>query len=94
MPADVKPLFRPEALRPKLKVFTLPPAAIAARSQLADVCEVMGLVYAVFVTSFPNIVPRLVTDATMFKHCPQFRLFLPTLEPPPVGSFGRDIRSA
>ncbi len=36
MPADVKPLFRPDALRPKLNAFTLPPAAVAARPKLAE----------------------------------------------------------
>ncbi|MGL6096852.1 MAG: hypothetical protein ACRC7O_13780 [Fimbriiglobus sp.] len=30
-----KPLFRPEAIRPKLKAFTPPPAAVAARPKLA-----------------------------------------------------------
>ena len=36
MPADVKPLFRPDALRPKLAGFTVPPAALAARPKLAE----------------------------------------------------------
>lgn len=36
MPADVKPLFRPDALRPKVKAFTPPPAAVAARPKLAE----------------------------------------------------------
>jgi hypothetical protein len=35
MPADVKPLFRPEAVRPKVTAFEVPPAAIAARPKLA-----------------------------------------------------------
>ncbi len=35
MPADVKPLFRPDALRPKLAGFAVPPAAVAARPKLA-----------------------------------------------------------
>ncbi len=35
MPADVKPLFRPDALRPKLAGFNVPPAAAAARQKLA-----------------------------------------------------------
>jgi hypothetical protein len=35
MPADVKPLFRPDALRPHLERFTLPAAALAARPKLA-----------------------------------------------------------
>ena len=34
MPALVKPLFRPEALRPKLAVFHPPPAAITGREKL------------------------------------------------------------
>ena len=36
MPSAAKPLFRPEALRPKLAAFTVPPAAVAARPQLAN----------------------------------------------------------
>jgi SAM-dependent methyltransferase len=36
MPADVKPLFRPDAVRPKLAGFTVPPSAVAARPKLAD----------------------------------------------------------
>ncbi|MCU0703228.1 MAG: hypothetical protein MUF18_04470, partial [Fimbriiglobus sp.] len=35
MPADVKPLFRPDAVRPKLAGFTVPAAAFTARSELA-----------------------------------------------------------
>ena len=35
MPALVKPLFRPEALRPKLAAFHPPPAAVAGRGKLA-----------------------------------------------------------
>lgn len=35
MPADVKPLFRPDALRPKLAEFTVPSAAVSARPKLA-----------------------------------------------------------
>jgi SAM-dependent methyltransferase len=35
MPAPVKPLFRPEALRPKLAAFTPPPAVVAGRAKLA-----------------------------------------------------------
>ena len=34
MPADIKPLFRPEAVRPKVTAFALPPAAIAGRAKL------------------------------------------------------------
>ncbi len=36
MPADVKPLFRPDALHPRLAEFTVPPAVIAARPKLAE----------------------------------------------------------
>lgn len=36
MPVDVKPLFRPDALRPSLAAFTVPAAALAARPKLAD----------------------------------------------------------
>ena len=36
MPTDPKPLFRPDALRPKLAVFTLPPAAAGARPKLGN----------------------------------------------------------
>src|SRR5215218_6569255 len=35
MTSLVKPLFRPEALRPKLTAFTPPPAAFAGRAKLA-----------------------------------------------------------
>jgi hypothetical protein len=34
MPAETKPLFRPEALRPRLAAFTLPPIASKARAKL------------------------------------------------------------
>src|SRR5829696_9824113 len=34
MPTPVKPLFRPEALRPKLAAFTPPPVAVAGRVKL------------------------------------------------------------
>ena len=36
MPALVKPLFRPEALRPKLALFRPTDAAMAARAKLAE----------------------------------------------------------
>jgi hypothetical protein len=36
MPTDPKPLFRPDALRPKLAAFTLPPAAAGARPKLGN----------------------------------------------------------
>ncbi len=36
MPSPAKPLFRPEALRPRLTAFTVPPAAIEARAKLAN----------------------------------------------------------
>lgn len=34
MSTPVKPLFRPEALRPRLKTFSVPPPAGAARAKL------------------------------------------------------------
>jgi hypothetical protein len=42
MPTAAKPLFRPEALRPKLSAFTLPPAAAAARIKLAHWSKLLG----------------------------------------------------
>ena len=36
MPADIKPLFRPEAVRPKVKAFTPPDAAVVGRSKLVE----------------------------------------------------------
>ncbi len=36
MPTDPKPLFRPDALRPKLAAFALPPAAAGARPKLGN----------------------------------------------------------
>src|SRR5436305_5584980 len=36
MRTDVKPLFRPEAVRPRLAAFTLPPTAEAGRKKLAE----------------------------------------------------------
>jgi hypothetical protein len=42
MPATAKPLFRPEALRPKLAAFAVPPAAAAARAQLANWANLLG----------------------------------------------------
>ena len=35
MPALIKPLPRPDAVRPKLAAFTLPPAAVAGRGTFA-----------------------------------------------------------
>jgi len=42
MPAPAKPLFRPEALRPKLSQFTLPPFAVAARDKLARWAQLLA----------------------------------------------------
>ncbi len=42
MPAAAKPLFRPEALRPKLTAFTVPPPAAAARIKLAHWSKLLG----------------------------------------------------
>jgi hypothetical protein len=42
MSTAAKPLFRPEALRPKLSVFTVPPAAAAARIKLAHWAKLLG----------------------------------------------------
>ena len=36
MPADIKPLFRPEAVRPKVKAFTLPKAAEDGRARIIE----------------------------------------------------------
>src|SRR5437016_11641094 len=42
MPAAAKPLFRPEALRPKLAAFTIPPQAAAARTRLVSWAQLLG----------------------------------------------------
>jgi hypothetical protein len=42
MPVTAKPLFRPEALRPKLAGFTVPATAIAARAKLVQWAELLG----------------------------------------------------
>jgi len=42
MPTAAKPLFRSEALRPKLSAFTVPPAAAAARIKLAHWSKLLG----------------------------------------------------
>jgi hypothetical protein len=42
MPIPAKSLFRPEALRPKLAAFALPPDAVAARSKLANWAKLLG----------------------------------------------------
>ena len=42
MPALVKPLFRPEALRPKLALFRPTDAAMAARAKLAEWAELLA----------------------------------------------------
>src|SRR4051812_17459143 len=36
MPTEAKPLFRPEAIRPRLATFHPPPAALAARPKLTQ----------------------------------------------------------
>ncbi len=42
MPADIKPLFRPEAVRPKVAAFTLPPLAVAGRAKLTVWAKLLG----------------------------------------------------
>ena len=42
MPAQVKPLFRPEALRPKLAAFQPTPAAVAGRGKLPGWLKLLG----------------------------------------------------
>jgi len=42
MPTQAKPLFRPEALRPRLKTFAVPPAAGAARPRLGHWAKLLG----------------------------------------------------
>jgi hypothetical protein len=42
MPLTAKPLFRPEALRPKLAGFAVPAAAVAARAKLVQWAELFG----------------------------------------------------
>jgi hypothetical protein len=42
MPIPIKPLFRPDALRPGLASFTLPAAAIAARPKLIAWAAMLG----------------------------------------------------
>jgi hypothetical protein len=42
MPITAKPLFRPEALRPKLSAFLVPPAAVAARGKLTNWTKLLG----------------------------------------------------
>jgi hypothetical protein len=42
MPTTAKPLFRAEALRPKLAAFTVPPAAAAGRAQLVNWANLLG----------------------------------------------------
>jgi type I restriction-modification system DNA methylase subunit len=42
MPTAAKPLFRPEALRPKLSAFTVPSAAAAARIKLTHWTKLLG----------------------------------------------------
>src|SRR5581483_5883745 len=42
MPAEVKPLFRADALRPKLATFVWPPEVEAARPKLAHWADLLG----------------------------------------------------
>ena len=42
MPITPKPLFRPDALRPKLAGFTLPAGAAAARAKIVQWAELFG----------------------------------------------------
>jgi hypothetical protein len=42
MPADPKPLFRPDAVRPKLTGFALPPTATATRAKLGKWATLLG----------------------------------------------------
>jgi hypothetical protein len=50
-----------------------------ARQTLADVGEVLALVWVVFLDAFPKIGPRLAAEPNLFKHTPQLRLFLPSV---------------
>lgn len=58
-----------------------------ARQTLADLCDVLALVWVVFVNAFPKIGPRLAADPNLFRHTPQVRLCLPIV-PVPVGASG------
>ena len=42
MPAAIKPLFRPEAVRPKVTAFALPPTAVAARAHLSKWAKLLA----------------------------------------------------
>jgi hypothetical protein len=42
MPVPPKPLFRPEALRPKQSAFALLPSTAAARDKLANWAQLLG----------------------------------------------------
>jgi hypothetical protein len=61
MPTAAKPLFRPEALRPLLKAFTIPPAAEAARAKLADWAKLLASKQAETMKE-TELLPDFITD--------------------------------
>jgi hypothetical protein len=61
MPTAAKPLFRPEALRPLLKAFAIPTAAVAARPKLADWAKLLGSKRAEAMKE-TELLPDFITD--------------------------------
>ncbi len=57
-----------------------------ARRTLADLCEIVALVWGMLLATFPEIGPHLAANGALFRHCPQFRLFLP-----PTDGSGSDL---
>ena len=65
MPADPKPLFRPDALRPKLSAFPLPASAHAARAKLKNWANLLATVPADAMKEtelLPDFISHVFTD--------------------------------
>ena len=61
MPTPAKPLFRPEALRPRLKTFAVPAAAVGARPKLGHWAKLLGSKDAETMKE-TELLPEFITD--------------------------------
>jgi hypothetical protein len=67
MPTDPKPLFRPDAFRPKLAAFALPPAAAGARPKLGNW---MSLLHSMAAEKMKET--ELLTSSATSSSCPEW----------------------
>ena len=80
MPADTKPLFRPEAVRPKVRQFLMPTAALDGRARVVEWAQ--KLAGKKLKEKETELLPNFLTDvfecitryepARVFCECQQF----------------------